>query len=716
MKSVSRWILLLPFAVIVLAIVVQSLADASMQVVRHVVFDQYQRWQPRAYIEAPVRVIDIDEESLTRFGQWPWPRTLLARMSARLTGAGVAAIGFDVMFAEADRTSPRAIADLWRLDGGLRRDIEALPDHDQLFARQLAQSEAVLGFALTRSGNDDKSPARKAAFVNLGENQIAWVHGFAGAVPALPELENAARGNGALTFVPDNDGVVRRVPLVLRQGDLPLPTLVSESLRVAQAAPVIFLRSAGHLQQMTGSRDNAGLGEIRIGELSIPTTPQGEIWVHYSGHQKARSLPAWRVLEDDAALASLAGHIVLVGSSAQGLMDLRFSPFGLVPGVEVHAEALEQILTGHYLERPAWAKGLEFAALVAGGLLAGFLALRTRAMVAAGACLLLMFAAGAGSWLAFAGSRLLIDPSLPLLGILWSFALCSLAHHFITERDQRWIRTAFARYVSPNRVAHLLEHQEDMALGGQRRTCSFIFTDLAGFTSLMEGIDPARAVALLNDYLDGMIAIAFRHEGTLDRIVGDAVAIMFSAPLAQADHCARALACAQEMDAFASDYSRRLNDQGIPFGATRIGVHAGEVIVGNFGGKTMFDYRALGDPVNTAARLESANKHLGTCVCVSESILAEVPDAEVRPVGKVVFKGKTRALAVFETLGPSSAPGRAPLDRYLTAYRALVGDPAAATRLFTELHADHPDDRLVAMQHRRLQDGQGGDLIVLADK
>jgi adenylate cyclase len=170
------------------------------------------------------------------------------------------------------------------------------------------------------------------------------------------------------------------------------------------------------------------------------------------------------------------------------------------------------------------------------------------------------------------------------------------------------------------------------------------------------------------------------------------------------------------MEVFATDYARRLNEQGIPFGATRIGVHAGEVIVGNFGGKTMFDYRALGDPVNTAARLESANKHLGTYVCISETILAEVPGAEVRPVGKVVFKGKTHALAVFETLGPSSATGRAPLDRYLAAYRALVADPAAAPRLFAELHAEHPDDRLVAMQHRRLQDGQNGELIVLAEK
>ena len=723
MMKKARWTLLLPLVAILLLVALRLIAETPFSMLRNAAFDQYQRWQPRVYTETPVKIINIDEASLARIGQWPWPRNRLAELVDRLTAANVAAIGFDVMFAEADRTSPAEMADLWQLKPELRRQILTLPNHDARFAASLKTSDSVLGFSVLRTEfSGQPALAGKNRLVNLGEPQNHWLHPFDTTIDALPILASAAKGKGALSFVPDNDGVIRRIPLVFQLPDGPVPTLVSETLRVAQGAPVIMLRSAGHMQQLNGKRDNNGLGEIRIGDFFIPSTPQGEFWIHYTPHQPERSLSAWKIFSDDAALAGLAGHIVLVGSSAQGLMDLRFSPFGLIPGVEAHAQALEQILSGHFLERPSWAIGSEFAALIIGSLIVGFLALLTGALPAAAACLLLLTLTTGGSWLAFAKGQLLIDPALPSVGILFTFLVCSLTHHFIVERERRWIKAAFSRYVSPNRVAHLIEHQDEMALGGRRQQCSFIFTDLVGFTHLMEGIDPGAAVTLLNDYLDEMIAIAFRHEGTLDRIVGDAVAIMFSAPLAQTDHCARALACALEMDAFASASSDKLIARGIPFGATRIGVHAGEVIVGNFGGKTMFDYRALGDAVNTASRLESANQHLGTQLCISEAILAGTPKAKVRPVGKIVLKGKTQPLAVFEALGQEPARAsnqpdkRAPVDVYLPAYQALNDAPAEASARFADLHARFPEDGLVAMHHQRLQKGKSGDLIILDEK
>lgn len=271
---------------------------------------------------------------------------------------------------------------------------------------------------------------------------------------------------------------------------------------------------------------------------------------------------------------------------------------------------------------------------------------------------------------------------------------------------------------------YLVNHPEALELGGKRQTCSFVFTDLAGFTSLMEKIDPGEALTLLNRYLEEMITIAFRHQGTLDRIVGDAVAIMFSAPVPQPDHPQRALRCALEMHAFATRYALQLQAQGVPFGHTRLGVHAGEVIVGNFGGSVIFDYRALGDPVNTAARLESVNKHLGTRICVSEAIWTAC-DGEgmmARPIGRLVLKGKTEALKVYEPLTAETPAGYAPLAAYQAAYEAMAQGLAEAVAHFAQLAARFPDDPLVRLHHRRLQDlgpvalSERADRIVLDDK
>ncbi len=682
-----------------------------VQALRHQGFDQFQRWQPRPYEPVGVRVVDLDDESLARLGQWPWPRTRMAELVQALDGLGAAAIGFDVVFAEPDRTSPRAVVDQWALAPDIRESLLRLPDHDAVFAQAMEGRRVVLGFAVEPVSATPTappvSPSAPYRHVWVGPPVPEALHGFRSAIPALPVLDRAAAGHGALTFVPDGDGVVRRVPLVLRLGDTPVPGLAAELLRVGQGERNHLLASEG-----------VGLREVRIGAKRIPTNAQGEMWVHYSAPVAQRYVPAWQVLAGVAPREAFEGHLILVGSSAQGLMDLRFNPLGrLMPGVEAHAQALEQVLGGQFLVRPGWARALELLVVVFGGVAVCVLATHTRALVAAGASAALVGAVGWGGWWAFSRQGLLLDVLTPMLMLLLGFGWSSLAHHFWSERQQRWIKAAFARYVSPNLVEHLVEHPGQLELGGRRQTCSFVFTDLAGFTRLMEQTDPARAVALLNGYLDEMIAIAFRHEGTLDRIVGDAVAIVFSAPLAQPDHARRALACALEMHDFATRYANGLQAQGIPFGHTRLGVHTGEVIVGNFGGSTIFDYRALGDPVNTAARLESVNKHLGTRICVSEATLGGCPGAPARPVGRLVLMGKTEPLMVYEPWTPPEPEGHAPEDRYRAAYAAMSGGAHAEARAMLEaLWAEFPGDPLVRLHRERLARGETGDLIVLEAK
>jgi adenylate cyclase len=711
----------LPIIPVVLGLALLLLDPLSLQALRHNLFDQYQRWHPREYTEVPVRIIDIDEESLARVGQWPWPRTRLAELVDKLNAAGVAAIGFDVVLAEADRTSPRAMAALWSLQGALRNAIENLPDHDQVLAQSLSGAPVVLGFIVQRGKTQDSAtgdhatttpaailPARPFRYISSGEQPGRWLHRFDSAISARPELAKAAQGNGALSFVPDGDGVVRRVPLVLQLAGEPVPTLVAETLRVAQGERNYVLRTQG---------SDIGLEEIRIGQFRISTTAEGEIWVHYSPEVASRYLPAWKVLAETIPGAMLDGQLVLIGSSAEGLMDLRFSPLGrIMPGVEAHAQALEQILSGYILRRPGWARAVESIAIIIGGFAIGFVAIRASALTAAGTTLILLSVVLFGGWYGFREHALLLNTVTPALTFALAFVLGSLLHHFISEREQRRIRDVFSRYVSPNRVRYLVDHPEAMELGGCRQECSFIFTDLAGFTTLMETIDPGEAVSLLNAYLDQMIGIAFRHEGTLDRIVGDAVAIMFSAPVLQADHRARALACALEMDAFASDYAAELNARGVAFGETRIGIHSGEVIVGNFGGTTIADYRALGDPVNTAARLESVNKQIGTRICVSEATLGGCPEALARPIGRLLLKGKSQALQVFEPLDGARLRKYAPLEEYRAAYRLMANETPTAAATFRDLATQYPDDPLAALHHRRLAEGSRGDLIVLTEK
>ena len=713
--------LLLPLAV-ACGLALLLLDPLPLQVLRNDVFDQYQRWQPRTAQAPAVRIVDVDEQSLQRLGQWPWPRDRLARLVDELQSAQVAAIGFDMVFAEADRTSPHTLAVQWPLDDALRDALRRLPDPDQVFARSIARAPVVVGFTLDRRPAGQAPAglsARPFRYIESGGTATRWLHAFDAATASLAPLETAAQGNGALSFVADSDGVVRRVPLVLALAGQPVSTLTAEMLRVAQRTRNVVLQA---------TPDGAsGLAGVGIGRFSVPTNANGEMWVHYSAAKSERSIPAWQVLAGEVPREQLAGRLVLVGSSAQGLMDLRFSPLGrIVPGVEVHAQALEQILSGHYLRRPAWATAAEAIVIAIGALLCAVVALRCRALPAALTGAVLVGGVMGAGWIAFLHYGLLLDSVTPALVLLATFVVGSLLHHLSSEQRQRWIKAAFSRYVSPNLVAYLVDHPDDLALGGHRQQCSFVFTDLAGFTSLMEKTDPANAVALLNDYLDAMIHIAFAHDGTLDRIVGDAVAIMFSAPVRQADHRQRALACALEMDRFARQYADALRAKGVDFGKTRIGIHSGEVIVGNFGGSTIFDYRALGDAVNTAARLEGANKTLGTTICLSQETLAGcAKNTPTRPIGRLLLKGKQNALMVHEPLTSPDAGCYAPYDAYCAAYEQMERDeqdsqPTAveptALALFEALAQRFPDDPLPALHARRLREGARGNLIILSEK
>jgi adenylate cyclase len=491
------------------------------------------------------------------------------------------------------------------------------------------------------------------------------------------------------------------------------PSLSAEALRVFQGAQNIVVKSSGIGDGFGGS---TGIVNVRIGNILVGTDPQGEVWLHFSKSLPERYIPAWKLLEGEVDPKLVKGQIVFLGTSAKGLLDLRFSPLGdMIPGVEVHTQLVEQMIQGTWLIRPDWDKAAVVLFLI--GMWALLLFLVSRA----GVLWSVLLGAGAvggtvcASWYAFTEARLFFDPLFPSLTIIGIFLACSISRHFLRERERRWIKDAFSSYVSPNLVRHLMKNPNQLTLGGENRECAFVFTDLAGFTSLMEESEPSVIASLLNSYLDEMVRIAFRYNGTLDRFVGDAVAVMFSAPIYQPDHAARALACAKEMDTFARGFASARQAEGISFGKTRIGVHTGVVLVGNFGGKTMLDYRALGDPINTAARLERVNKHLGTHICVSGVTAGKCPGFIGRPAGILVLKGKSQGLEAFEPLTREEAESPA-VKAYIEAYRLMKNKNPKALEAFKALAREYPDDPLANYHFKRLERGETGSIVVMTEK
>ncbi len=285
-----------------------------------------------------------------------------------------------------------------------------------------------------------------------------------------------------------------------------------------------------------------------------------------------------------------------------------------------------------------------------------------------------------------------------------------------SERERAFIRGAFSRYISKALVEQLAADPSKLKLGGERREMSFIFTDIAGFTTLSEAIGPAAVAKLLNPYFDELCQIILAEGGMVNEFIGDAVLAYFGAPVEQADHAARAIRCARALDEFAEKFRKEQNDLGLPLGMTRIGVHSGTALLGNFGAQARFKYAALGDVVNTASRIEGLNKHFGTRACASRNVLDLAADPAFRMLGRVIVKGRQEALGIGEVLGVERAAS-ASVARYREAYTLLdAGDPEGARTIFTGLAAADPDDAAVTFQLHRIAEGARDGLIVMTEK
>ena len=588
----------IPFLVFAAVIVLRAWDPLPIQQIRFLVFDTYQRIDPRAYDpSAPVRIVDIDNASLARVGQWPWPRSVLAELIARLAEAGAAAIALDIVFSEPDRSSPEEAMRHWPQSPDLdrvRAVLAEIPSNDRVMAEVVAGTPSITGFVLTQDAPGEgqgpqpdaepelaalapvltaapsrAAPLPKATFAVAGDDPRPFVPGFKSAVRTLPQIESGAAGNGALNSIPDFDQILRRVPLLLEMGDALYPSLSAEAMRVAQGAATNVVKSSG-ASGVLSFGEKTGVHQIRIGALEIPTDAAGRMWVHFTPHEPRRYLSAWRVLEGGFDPAQVAGHIVFVGTSASGLHDIRATPLdAAIPGVEIHAQAVEQAIAGDFLHRPDFADAVELAYLVAFGLLliwmlprfgpvAGFL-------IGGVASLIVVL----GAWYSYDLYGWMFDPVVPSVMLLM-VALTTEGISFLkAETQRRQVRHAFAYYLAPELVDELASHPERLRLGGEQRTMSIMFCDVRGFTLLSERFkdDPQGLTHIINQFLTAMTEVVLRHRGTIDKYIGDCIMAFWNAPVEDANHAANACLAALEMQAALQGVNAELQGRGAAAGS-----------------------------------------------------------------------------------------------------------------------------------------------------
>jgi len=630
----------------------RMLDPAPLQELRARTFDNFQVIDPRVKTARPVTIIDIDEKSLAKLGQWPWPRTRIADLVTSLTRLGAVVIAFDAVFSEPDRLNPDVAADTFRnLDEATREKLKALPSNDQVLADALRQSRVVLGES---GGPDVHADLDKnlpvTGLATLGEEPEPFLFQFPGLLRNVPVLEQAAAGRGLFTIVPERDGIVRRVPMIMQAQGVIMPSLSFEMLRVATGSGTILIKT-----------DKAGIKGIGVKGLQIPTDSHGRLWVHYAHRDPSIYVPAVDVLEGRAPPEKIAGKLVLIGTSSVGLNDIKTTPVSAVmPGVEIHAQVLESALTGAVVSQPNYGIALEFF----GALLLGFLVITFApnfgpvTLVAVGALFGSLLIGT--SWYFYAHDRLLIDFTYPLLSTT-AIYLTLIFTSFVREQAQRrQIRSAFGQYLSPALIEQLAQSPEKLVLGGEQREMTIMFSDVRGFTTISESYknDPQGLTRLMNRFLTPLTNAILARKGTIDKYMGDAIMAFWNAPLDDKQHqlnaCEAAIDMLERIDELNKLREQEAQEDGHTYIPLNVGVglNTGTCVVGNMGSDLRFDYSVLGDSVNLASRLEGQSKEYGFSIIVGSNTALAVKDAfAILELDFIMVKGKTEPEVIYAIAG-----------------------------------------------------------------
>ncbi|MEA2018789.1 MAG: adenylate/guanylate cyclase domain-containing protein [Campylobacterota bacterium] len=603
-----------------------------------------------------VIIIDLDDKSLKKLGQWPWSRNIVADLLAKLTNAGIGIIAFDIVFAEEDRSNPLKVIEKL----GIKTKIE-IPNYDYIFAATVAQTPTILGYQFQLSKDDfleKRAPDIPAIFIerNLFDDSQDLVIKAHGTILNIPLVQENSYSSGFFNNVPDESGVVRSVPLVIKYEEQIYPSLALEIIRTISDSKRVYI-----------NYDENGVSHIELGDYSIPTDRYGRSIVNFRGGAKNfQYVSALDIIENNFNPKDIEGKIAIVGTSAAGLLDLRATPFDSVyPGVEVHANVVDNILTQEYISKPSWVDGLNLIHIVILSLLIVMLIAHLPLSVAL--TLVMLFFAG-DMYLIFTSlftHGLILNILFPILTIIISAIAALTLNYFLETRKTKTIKGKFATKVSKEVMDSLLEDPDNESFAAMSKEITVFFSDVRGFTNISESMPSAQVlIDFMNEYMDPMTDIIIKEKGTVDKFIGDAIMAYWNAPGDVPDHAERAAVATLEQLHALDDLNTKLradprfenvvkmsDKNGVPIIDIGIGLNSGVAIAGEMGSSQRSDYTVIGDPINLGARLESLCKFYNSQFNISNFTKEKLTGKYIyRFLDLVTVKGKSEPIEIWQII------------------------------------------------------------------
>ncbi len=665
---------------------------------------------PRQVLDPRIVIVDIDEKSLHAEGHWPWPRDRVAQLVDQLSAEGAAVVGFDIVFAEAERNSGEMVLRRLQAEGRsndvLRSQLtDALPlfDNNRVLAESLSNHETVLGYIFGEEGGEHFNVLPRP--LSLGEaNDIAHLAlpqatGYIGNVAIL---QKTAASGGFFNVEPDADGIIRRAPIVERYGNSLYASLGLEVARLYLSRPEVTIQTG-----QVG--DERLLEAVELGQSYIPTDSDGQVVIRYHGRRGSYPyVSATDVLHNQIPRQQLDGRIVLVGTTAQGLFDLRATPIQAVfPGVEVHANIVSSILDNDFPVAPDWSAGANFLLTLLLGVVLALLLPRLAPLLLLAVSISVLAAIVTLNFWLWSEQGLILQLA-PLLLLVLLLAGFNMAYGFLSAfHDKRQLQGMFGQYVPPELVKEMSENPERYGFEGESREMSVLFADIRSFTTISESLTANKLKEMLNHFFTPMTRVIFENRGTIDKYVGDMVMAFWGAPVEDPKNAAHAIDAALGMLREVEHLKGVFATQGYPPIQIGIGVNSGVMNVGDMGSEYRRAYTVLGDTVNLASRLEGTTKYYRVGLVIGERTRELAGDDFVyRELDLICVKGKAHAVHIYQPLCRRHEAEEQLLDELRTHDEALQRyrgrEWARAAALFAELHTAHPDVWLYELYLQRL--------------